>query len=142
LPAVRTGDFVPPLQTPVSLGELQGAAEEDTAQLAEIQHLSVSFRTDWAALSSNIQARVVAFEALENVARGIERFCGSPHGRNALARRLTAVTLAIAGRPTVTLEGKTLIVTFNPDMGYEGRASSRSISLALGSLFSAPRNQS
>lgn len=142
LPAVRTGDFNAPAAPAVSLEEVQDAAAEDTGQLGTMQRLPVSFNADWAALASNAQARPIALDAMENVTRGIERFCRSAHGHEVFARRINAVTLAMAGRPTVTLEGKTLIVTFNPDMGYEGRSSSRSIAFALGMLLSVAKNQS
>jgi hypothetical protein len=142
LPAVRTGDFSTPVQPAVSLQEVQDAAADDAGQLTALQRLSLAFSADWAALSASAQARAIALDAIENVTRGIERFCQSPRGRNVISRRIAAVDLTVAGRPTVTLDGRTLIVTFNPDLGYEGRASSRSIAFALGSLLSAPKNQS
>jgi hypothetical protein len=142
LPAVRTGDFNAPVANAVSLDEIQGVATEDAVQLGALQHLSVSFGADWTSLAGNAQARAMALDAMENVTRGIERFCRSAHGRAAFAHRITTVTLALAGRAIVTLEGKTLLVTFNPDLGYEGRSSSRSIAFALGTLLSAAKNQS
>lgn len=142
LPAVRTGDFGAAALPAISLDEVQNAAGEDTSQLGALEHLVVSFSLDWAALSANAQARAVALDAMENVTRGIARFCRSVHRRDAFARRITAVTLALAGGPAVTLQGKNLFVTFNPDLGYEGRASSRSIASALGMLLAPPKNQS
>jgi hypothetical protein len=142
LPAMRTGDFLTPTAPEILLDEIQNAAREDASELGAQDHLIVAFHADWAALASNGQARGIALDAMENVARGIERFCRSTHGHAAFARRVAAVTLATAGRPTVTLVGKNLFVTFNPDLGYEGRASSRSIAFALGMLLSAPKNQS
>jgi hypothetical protein len=142
LPAVRTGDFTAPVLPAVSLDEVQNAAREDTGELGALDHLAVTINADWAALANNGQARAIALDAMENVARGIERFCRSAHRHDAFARRVTSVTLAMAGRPTVTLEDKILFVTFNPDLGYEGRASSRSIAFALGMLLSTPKNQS
>jgi hypothetical protein len=139
---VRTGDFTAPVLPAVSLDEVQNAAREDTGELGALDHLAVTINADWAALANNGQARAIALDAMENVARGIERFCRSAHRHDAFARRVTSVTLAMAGRPTVTLEDKILFVTFNPDLGYEGRASSRSIAFALGMLLSTPKNQS
>jgi hypothetical protein len=49
--------------------------------------------------------------------------------------------LTIAGRPTVTLKGKKLMVTFDPGSGYEGCASSRAISRALVTLLAARKTQ-
>ena len=142
LPAVRTGDFTSSAMPEVSPSEIQEIAAEDTSQLGALERLAVSFSIDWPTLTNNGQARAIALDAMENVARGIERFCRSAHRHDAFARRITSVTLAMAGRPTVTLEDKTLFVTFNPDLGYEGRASSRSIAFALGMLLSTPKNQS
>ncbi len=142
LPAVRTGDFSAPAMPAVSLDEVQAVAGENAGQLGALKRLAISFDADWSALAANPQARAIALDAMENVSRGIERFCRSARGHAAFARRIATVTLAMAGRPTVTLEGKALIVTFNPDLGYEGRSSSRSIALALGTLLSAAKNQS
>jgi hypothetical protein len=142
LPAVRTGDFSTPALPAVSLEDVQDAAADAAGQLSALQRLSLAFSADWTALSASAQTRAIALDALENVTHGIERFCQSPRGRNVISRRIAAVDFAVAGRPTVTLDGKTLIVTLNPDLGYEGRASSRSIAFALGSLLSAPKNQS
>jgi hypothetical protein len=142
LPVVRTGDFSAPAMPVVSLGEVEDAAGEDAGALGAIENVTVSFNADWAALAGNAGARPIALDAMENVARGIERFCRSVHGHNVFVQRISAVKLAMAGRPTVTVEHKTLIVTFNPDLGYEGRTSSRSIAIALGMLLSAPKNQS
>ena len=64
-------------------------------------------------------------------ARGIERFTHASAGRETISDHVTTVTLATAMRPTLRLYDKTLIVTFNPDRGYFGRASSRAIARAL-----------
>jgi hypothetical protein len=48
----------------------------------------------------------------------------------------------IAGRPAVTLNGKTLTVTFDPRQGYLGCASSRTIARALESLLPATQKPS
>jgi hypothetical protein len=142
LPAVRTGDFSEPALPSVSVDMLQSAAVEGAGELGAVDRLAVSFSADWASLSANGPARAIALHAMENVARGIERFCASVHRHAVFARRIASVSLAMAGEPTVTLQGKVLLVTFNPDLGYEGLASSRSIAFALGMLLSAPKNQS
>ena len=142
LPAIRTGGFATPPVAPVSLGEMRRAAKYDADYFASLWKIRVALSADWSALAANAAARATALDAMENVARGIERFCRSAQGRAAVARRVNAVKLGIAGRPTVTLNGKTLFVTFDPDLGYEGRDSSRAIAVALGSLLSVHRNQS
>jgi hypothetical protein len=142
LPAVRTGGFVTPPAATVSLGEVQRAAKYDADYFASLWKVEIALSADWRTLAANAAARVSALDAMENVARGIERFCRSAQGRAAVARRVNAVMLGIAGRPTVTLNGKTLFVTFDPDLGYEGRDSSRAIAVALASLLSVHQNQS
>jgi hypothetical protein len=142
LPAARTGGFAMPPATPVSLGDVQRAAKYDADYFASVRKLEIVFTADWSALAANAAARATARDAMENVARGIERFCRFGKGRAAVARRVNAVMLGIAGRSTVTLNGKTLFVTFDPDLGYEGRDSSRAIAIALGSLLSVHQNQS
>jgi hypothetical protein len=79
---------------------------------------------------------------MENIARGIERLGRSVRWRQALSRRISEVLVAKGGTPAVKLSGKTLLITFNPESGYEGRASSRAIASALGTLLGAPQKQS
>src|SRR5579871_6767429 len=67
----------------------------------------------------------------ETVPRGIDRFGRRPQGREALMRHVKSVMLTIAGQPTVTLNAGTLMVTFDPDHGYECLASSLAISRAF-----------
>lgn len=142
LPAARTGDSSIPEPASTSIAELENAAEDDSAQLARERHLDVAFSADWSGLEGNASARALALDALDNVARALERFCRGTPRHNALARRVRTVTLMIAGRPTVTLNGKTMTVTFDPAQGYEGRASSRAITRALESLLPATQKQS
>jgi hypothetical protein len=80
-------------------------------------------------------------EAMENVARGLERFEASVPARGKFLRGINQISLEMAGRPAVALDGKKLIVTFDPNRGYEGRASSRAIARALRAIFSAPKKQ-
>jgi hypothetical protein len=48
------------------------------------------------------------------------------------------VHMQTSDKPIIQMNGKTLIVTFNPRQGYMGRASSRAIAFALGKLFFVP----
>jgi hypothetical protein len=47
---------------------------------------------------------------------------------------VSAVTITPSSHPTLGLNGRTLIVTYNPGMGFAGRASSRAIARALGNV--------
>jgi hypothetical protein len=127
LPAVRTGDAPPFTPRPVSLQDVQFNAAQEAARFAEVQHLRILFLVDWSVLETSGALRATASEALENAARGLEQFVGNKDGRKMVAKRIRRVTLATGHRPTLHLQDKTLIVTFNPEQGYSGCLSSRAI---------------
>ncbi len=135
LPAVRSGDAVPPAPANVSLGDMQNAAGDEAEHLAYTRGLRLNFTADWGALAGNGAVRAFAFDTLENTVRGIDRFSITAFGREALAKRVAMVMVALGAKPTLGLNGKTLIVTFNPEHGYDGRASSRAIARALEKVF-------
>jgi len=135
LPAVRTGDATTPAPANVSLSDMQSAAEDESQHLAYMRGLRLSVSADWQALANNAAARGMAFDTMENAVRGLDRFSYSAGGREALSHRVDALMIETSGRPTLSLKTKTLIVTFNPARGYEGRASSRAIARALGAIF-------
>ena len=87
-------------------------------------------------LAADAETRGRAFDALTNAAIGIERFLASgPPARQVLVRRITGVKVAEGGKPTVTIAGNTLLVSFVPGEGHEGHASSLAIQQELGRLF-------
>ena len=135
LPAVRTGNSAPPAMARVSLDAVKKAASDEAEHLAYVRRLALRFSADWTALAGNAALRALCFDTLENAARGIDRFAATPAGRKALSYHVTAVLVATGGKPTLHLQGKTLTVTFDPDIGYAGRASSRAIARALGLIF-------
>jgi hypothetical protein len=134
LPAVRTGDALPPQPPGVSTSEMQAAANDEAERLAYIRRINVQFTADWNGLGENALARAFAFDAMENTARGIERFSGGGEHREAFAKRVSQVMIVQGSRPTLGLNGRTLVVSFNPGMGFAGRASSRAIARALGNV--------
>jgi Domain of unknown function (DUF4908) len=137
LPAERTGDAAPvPALPAVSLNDLQKAANDEIEHLAYMRGLRMTVSADWNALANNADLRASVFDAMENAVRGLDRFSYKAAGREALAHHVDLLRIEAANRPTLTLKLKTLIVTFNPDRGYEGRASSRAIARALGEIFS------
>jgi len=142
LPAVRTGDSVLPVPEVASVARVEDAAQDSAEHLADVNRINLAFSADWNALAASAPACAVALDAMENTTRGLDRFGKNARGRDALARRVSAVMLSIAGRPAVGLSGKTLVVTVDPSRGYEGRASSRAITRALGALLSVPQKQS
>ncbi len=136
LPAERTGDSTPPSPTAVSIQDIQSAAADEAQHLSYTRRLDLSFIANWNMLSSDPAARAFALDTMENTARGLDSFAASPAGRDGFARRIDTVSVEEAARPTITLNGRTLIVTFNPGRGYVGRASSRAIARGLGRLLS------
>ena len=125
-----------PSLMPVSIGEIQSAAADEAQHLSYTRRLNLSFTANWNALSGDGGARVFALDTMENTARGLDRFAASPAGHDAFARRIDTVAFEPASRPTITVNGRTLVVTFNPGRGFVGRASSRAIARALGNLLS------
>jgi hypothetical protein len=135
LPAVRTGDGAMPAPENVSLPDIQNAAEDEAQHLAYMRGLRLTVTADWAAIASDGDARALAFDTMENTVRGLDRFSYNATGRELLAHRVDTLMVETAGKPTLRLKTKTLIVTFNPGHGFEGRASSRAIARALDSIL-------
>jgi len=138
LPAERTGDALPTALSPISLSDMQNAAEDEAEHLAYSRQLHISFTADWAALSGDSRLRALCFDALENTVRGIERFISLSKARTAFARKIDGVRMALGNKPVIFMSGKTLNVTFNAQHGYAGRASSRGIARGLGQMLSIP----
>ncbi len=135
LPAMRTGDAPAPQPPSISVPDMQSAADDEAERLVYVRRLEMRFVADWNALGDNFNLRAFAFDTMENAARGIERFTGAGTARNAFAKRISIVAIRPAARPGVELNGRTLVVAFNPDRGFAGRASSRAIARALVKLL-------
>ena len=139
VPTSRVGDSAPPILPAISMQQMQSAADDETAHLSYVRGLKIGFFADQNTVSDN-NVRSLAFDSMENAARGIDRFTANPAARNAFGQRVTAVRLQISDKPYIKITDRVLIVTFNPRTGYFGRASSRAISFALGKLFAIPSN--
>ncbi|MDE3116641.1 MAG: DUF4908 domain-containing protein [Pseudomonadota bacterium] len=135
LPATRIGDSTPPVQPAISLDATMQAASDEAEHLAYADHLNVSFSTNWNSLADDAHLRALCFDTIQNTGRGLERFAATPAGAYALSSRVTAVLIQTSGRPTLELKNGQLIVTYDPRQGYAGRASSRAIARALGTIF-------
>jgi hypothetical protein len=138
LPAERNGDSLPPSLIPISLSDMENAAEDESEHLAYARQLHVSFTADWAALAGDSRLRALCFDALENTVRGIERFIALAKARAIFAKKIDAVRIALGNKPVIFMSGRTLNVTFNAMHGYAGRASSRGIARGLGLLLAVP----
>jgi Domain of unknown function (DUF4908) len=139
LPAVRVGDAAPFGPSPVTLKDVQFLAAQDAERLAHDRRLRLPLVVDWSVLETDGALRTTASEAIENAARGIERFVHDRGTRKLLMSRVRTVAFATGGHASLTLEDKTLIVTFNPERGYLGRASSREIAGELSTLLNGAR---
>jgi hypothetical protein len=138
LPADRTAGAAAPEMSPLTFGEMQKAAADETAHLSYARGLHVAFLCDWNGLATDVALRALTFDAMQNVARGLERFAASAAARTVLLARVNAVQMIAGGHPTISLHGRTLLVTFAPVSGFAGRASSHGIVRGLGQIFALP----
>ena len=138
VPATRQSDAPPATTLSVSAPEFQTALNDETSHLAYAQKISLKFSADPAVLAADPEVRGRAFDALVNAAQGIERFVAqSPGTRQALMKRVNQVKLAEGGKPTISIVGQTLLVSFVPSEGHEGHASSLAIEQELGRLLTS-----
>jgi hypothetical protein len=136
LPATYQGDTPQTGPLAISSGELQTAFGDETSHITYIENITLKFSADPAVLAADAETRGRAFDALTNAALGIERFlAASPPARQVLAKRINSVKVAEGGKPTVTISGQTLLVSFVPGEGHEGHASSLAIQQELSKLF-------
>jgi len=139
LPTSRVGDSSVPVLPAISMQQIQSAADDETSHLAYVRGLKVNFFADQNALADN-GIRALAFDTMENAARGIDRFTTNPTARATFAQRISSVRIAVADKPYIKIDNRVLIVSFNPRTGYFGRASSNAISSALGKVFGVASN--
>lgn len=127
----------PPAPTlAISAMELQTAVNDEASHLTYVQNIALKFSADPAVLAADPETRGRAFDALTNAAVGIERFlAANPMARPVLTKRINSVKVAEGGKPTVTLVGQSLLVSFVPGEGHEGHASSLAIQQELGKLL-------
>lgn len=140
LPVERVGDAFPPSPPIIGPGEMSNQMALESQRLFASRRLQIGFNVDWSGGFSNPQSRAYAFNALQNAARGIERFALTPYGHDALARRIDAVIVApTGGRPDFAFNGRTLVVMFNSARGFAGSASSREMAMWLAEAFGQRR---
>ena len=137
-PATYQGAAQPLPVLSINNTELQAALNDEASHLSYVQNISLKFSADPAVLASDPETRGRAFHALINTATGIERFlAATPVARPLLVKRVNSVKVAVGGKPTISLLGQTLVVSFVPGEGHEGHASSLAIQQELGKLFAA-----
>ena len=130
-------DATPPAPAlSISAMELQTAINDEASHLTYVQNIALKFLADPAVLAADPETRGRAFDALVNAAVGIERFlAANPMARPALVKRVNSVKVAEGGKPTVSLVGQSLLVSFVPGEGHEGHASSLAIQQELSKLL-------
>ncbi len=134
VPATKIGEETAPPQPLVSHNDLAAAMVDEGNHLAYTSKLRLRFIVDPAILNSSDEDRRLAFDALVSAEAGMERLLASPAGRKALAR-FTTVRLVRGDKASITTAGKTVMVSFAPAQGVEGRASSREVAMELGKLL-------
>ncbi len=137
LPTSRVGDSSPPVLPAISMQQIQSAADDEASHLSYVRGLKINFFADQNAVAES-NVRSLAFDAMENAARGIDRFTANPAAKGTFGQRISSVRIVISDKPYIKIDNRVLIVTFNPRTGYFGRASSNAISFALGKLFGVP----
>lgn len=136
IPATRQGDAPPPPEPAVTQPELQTAMQDESSHLTYVQNVDLHFSADPAVMTADPEIRARAFDALINAATGIERFLTSlPVARQIFTKRVNSVKVAEGGKPTVSLTGQTLLVSFVPGEGHEGHASSLAVQEELSRLL-------
>jgi hypothetical protein len=76
------------------------------------------------------EASVLA-DAVARAAAGIERVARDRAGAKAVSERIASVRFVEAARPALALDGRTLIVSYNPGGGLAGRPSSSEVARFL-----------
>lgn len=76
------------------------------------------------------EASVLA-DAIARAAAGIERVARDKAGARAVSERIASVRFVEATRPALSLDGRTLIVSYNPGGGLAGRPSSSEVARFL-----------
>lgn len=138
MPATYQGTAPATAPLAISANELNTAFADEARHLTYVQNIALKFSADPAVLGADGETRGRAFDALTNAATGIERYlAANPAMRSVLAKRINNVRVAEGGKPTITLSGQTLLVSFVPDEGHEGHASSLAIQQELARLFAA-----
>ena len=133
LPATRIGNDSAAPRAPVSRDNLLAALSDEENHLTYTQGLHLRFSADPLVLAGKDAG--LAFDALISAEAGIERLIATPGGRQALLHKFDMVKLVEGGKPSVTITGKTLVVSFAPSAGAAGRASSREVALQLGKML-------
>jgi hypothetical protein len=142
LPATFQGEAPQPAPRAISAIELTTAFGDEASHMAYVQNVALKFSADASILSADPETRGRAFDAMVTAATGIERFLvATPAARQMLSRRINSLKVAEGGKPTIAISGQTLLVSFVPSQGHDGRASSLAVQQELSKLLAtSPRD--
>lgn len=136
MPATYQGTAPAAPDPMISAGELTTAFNDESSHMSYVQNIALKFSVDPAVVAADAETRGRAFDTLTNAATGIERYLAdNPSMRAMLGKRINSVKVAVGGKPTLTLSGQTLLVSFVPGEGHEGHASSLAVQQELGRLL-------
>jgi hypothetical protein len=138
LPAAFQSDAPEPPPLAITTNELTAAFGDESGHMVYARNVALKFSADPSVVASDPETRGCAFEAMTTVAIGIERYVAAqPLARQILGKRINSVKVAEGGKPTVTISGQTLIVSFVPTDGREGHESSLVVEQDLNTLLTA-----
>ncbi len=77
---------------------MQRAADDESEHVSYVRRVKLAFSADWPALASDVMLRALAFDAMQNAARGIDRFAAAappaprsrPKSMPCMSRKATA----------------------------------------------------
>ena len=134
LPATRVSEELPAPRPAVDRDDFVAALSDEEKHLAYTLGLHIRFSAEPGILNSKAD-KGLAFDALVSTAAGIEKLVSVPGGRAAMSKKFDTVRIVENPRPGVALVGKTLVVSFSPNAGQAGRASSREVAVQLGKML-------
>ena len=135
LPATKTGEEIAPPAPPVSHNDLTAAMVDEGNHLAYTSKVRLRFLVETAILNGSDDNRRLAFDAMVSAEAGIERLLAAPGGREAFTSRFNTIRLVQGDKPGLAAAGKTLVISYAPDAGVAGHASSREVAMLLGKVL-------
>lgn len=135
LPATHVSDDIAAPRPPVSRNDFAAALTDEESHLAYTRQLHLRFSADPKILAGTDDNRGLAFDAMVSAEAGIERLLGAPTGKDALSRKFDMVRIVQGQKSGITVNGKTLLVSYVPASGAVGRESSRAVALQLGKML-------
>jgi hypothetical protein len=139
LPTDFQSDAPQPQPLAISSSELTTAFGDESSHMSYVWNLALKFSSDPFVVASDPETRGCVFETMITTATGIERYLAAqPLAHQILGKRIDSVKVVEGGKPTVTISGQTLMVSFVPGESYEGHESSLVVEQDLATLLTTP----